>query len=663
MAGEASSAAELARLVSADPPDVVVLDDTIGVAAVQAVAELAPDAKLVVIWPAAVLPIAGATRIDAAQVHTALAPAVAAAAGFAIGMTTIDRPEWIDAVRKDPATLREKLAESGGTHPQPSVTELQRPHAHRAPATGWRRRRTAAVAVAAAAATVGAPAHARGRRGCGCDRQSAARHRRARRRRRRGRPDDRAVVRPHASDPRDCGAVRSRRVGAVELRPEPAGRVDDRWGLTRRGERWWPAGRWRRRQRRDRDRRRRRRANDRRRRHHFRYVGFRLDRRPYRPAVPPATGRRWRRAEHRRRRRPSTGDGSSPGGDGSGNGQAGGNGATSPPGKSGEHNPHGGPPGQLHHGGRRARRRARPRRSPGPPGAERRTTRTSLSTGSAPRTGRRRDRCPASIPRVDAYSPIQRIYVRTPHADAFTNWRAYGWHAEPDAEATAAEHAALVDTLRASVPDVVVGTEPVAGDPDAVYAYDATLVTDAGVIPLLPGKEGRRGEPAIVAAELAAAGLATLPALEPPGTAEGGDMLFLDSETLLVGIGYRTNAAGAAAAPGAARGPGRHDRDLRPAALPRARGMPAPDVVPVDAGRRPGGRLPADDAGAARPTARGARHRHRRGARGGVRDVGAERARARTTAGPGPRRQPRDPRPDGSRRRRGRDLRRGGTSA
>lgn len=146
---------------------------------------------------------------------------------------------------------------------------------------------------------------------------------------------------------------------------------------------------------------------------------------------------------------------------------------------------------------------------------------------------------------MDAYSPIQRIYVRTPHADAFTNWRAYGWHAEPDAEATAAEHAALVDILRASVPDVVVGTEPVDGDPDAVYAYDATLVTDAGVIPLLPGKEGRRGEPAIVEAELAAAGLATLPALEPPAIAEGGDMLFLDAETLLVGIGYRTNAAGA----------------------------------------------------------------------------------------------------------------------
>ena len=32
--------------------------------------------------------------------------------------------------------------------------------------------------------------------------------------------------------------------------------------------------------------------------------------------------------------------------------------------------------------------------------------------------------------------------------------------------------------------------------------------------------------------------------VEPPGTVDGGDTLWLDRETLLVGRGYRTNAAG-----------------------------------------------------------------------------------------------------------------------
>jgi N-dimethylarginine dimethylaminohydrolase len=142
---------------------------------------------------------------------------------------------------------------------------------------------------------------------------------------------------------------------------------------------------------------------------------------------------------------------------------------------------------------------------------------------------------------VNAHGTIERIYVRPPDPAALDAWKAYGWHRRPDADATARQHDTFTSTLREHIADVVVGTTTVPGDPDAIYAYDPVLVTDEGVIPLLPGKEGRRGEPAVVAEELAGAGLPILPGLEPPATAEGGDMLFLDDRTLLVGIGYRTN--------------------------------------------------------------------------------------------------------------------------
>jgi N-dimethylarginine dimethylaminohydrolase len=147
---------------------------------------------------------------------------------------------------------------------------------------------------------------------------------------------------------------------------------------------------------------------------------------------------------------------------------------------------------------------------------------------------------------MNAYGAIRRIYVRPPNIDAFRAWQAYGWHAEPDVAGATAEHAAFVEILAAAVPDVIVGTAPVTDDPDAIYAYDPILVIDAGVIPLRPGKEGRRGEPAVIAAELAAAGCEILPPLEAPETAEGGDMLFVDDRTLLVGVGYRTNEAAVA---------------------------------------------------------------------------------------------------------------------
>ncbi len=144
---------------------------------------------------------------------------------------------------------------------------------------------------------------------------------------------------------------------------------------------------------------------------------------------------------------------------------------------------------------------------------------------------------------MNAYETIRRIYVRPPDPDALSSWKAYGWHTEPDVQATILEHETFVDILRDAVGDVVLGSTPVPGDPDAVYAYDPTLLTDAGVLPLLPGKEGRRGEPAIVAGELAAAGVSVLEPLRAPAVAEGGDMVFLDDRTLLVGLGYRTNEA------------------------------------------------------------------------------------------------------------------------
>jgi N-dimethylarginine dimethylaminohydrolase len=60
---------------------------------------------------------------------------------------------------------------------------------------------------------------------------------------------------------------------------------------------------------------------------------------------------------------------------------------------------------------------------------------------------------------------------------------------------------------------------------------------------LRPGKEGRRGEPGAIADALVAADVPIAAELVSPVVAEGGDTVWLDAETLLVGIGYRTNPA------------------------------------------------------------------------------------------------------------------------
>ena len=82
------------------------------------------------------------------------------------------------------------------------------------------------------------------------------------------------------------------------------------------------------------------------------------------------------------------------------------------------------------------------------------------------------------------------------------------------------------------------------GNPDAIYAYDPLLVGEQGAVLLRPGKDGRLGEPGALEADLERAGVPIAARIEAPGTIDGGDTLWLDRKTLLVGRGYRTNAAG-----------------------------------------------------------------------------------------------------------------------
>jgi N-dimethylarginine dimethylaminohydrolase len=141
-------------------------------------------------------------------------------------------------------------------------------------------------------------------------------------------------------------------------------------------------------------------------------------------------------------------------------------------------------------------------------------------------------------------APLRRVLVRAPRPDDAALWKAYGWRFEPDPGAMTAEHQAFRELLGADGAEVVLAETSTAPDPDAIYTYDPAIVGDAGAILLRPGKEGRRGEPDELGVDLVAAGVPIAGRLEAPALAEGGDTVWLDGGTLLVGHGYRTNAAG-----------------------------------------------------------------------------------------------------------------------
>jgi N-dimethylarginine dimethylaminohydrolase len=141
---------------------------------------------------------------------------------------------------------------------------------------------------------------------------------------------------------------------------------------------------------------------------------------------------------------------------------------------------------------------------------------------------------------------LARVLVRPPLAEDAARWREYDWRAAPDPAAAAAEHEIFCALLEDAGAEVVVSRHD-PGNPDAIYTYDPVLVGSGGAVLLRPGKEGRRGEPSGMRPVLEAAGVPIAAELADPAMAEGGDTLWLDERTLLVGIGYRTNEESIAA--------------------------------------------------------------------------------------------------------------------
>ena len=145
---------------------------------------------------------------------------------------------------------------------------------------------------------------------------------------------------------------------------------------------------------------------------------------------------------------------------------------------------------------------------------------------------------------ADMTGPLRRVVVRAPSPESVAAWQAFGWHAEPDAVRIAKEHDAFRAILNDAGAEVVLAQTPVPLSPDSIYVFDPALMTPHGAVLLRPGKDGRRVEVDAIAADLVEAGVPMLGKLEAPATVEGGDTIWLDERTLLVGIGYRTNEAG-----------------------------------------------------------------------------------------------------------------------
>ena len=125
-------------------------------------------------------------------------------------------------------------------------------------------------------------------------------------------------------------------------------------------------------------------------------------------------------------------------------------------------------------------------------------------------------------------------------------WHDLSFLAAPDFARALGEYEVFLELLMSSGAEVRQLPAGIAVGLDAIYARDASVVTPAGMVLCRMGKPQRFGEPEAQGLAFREWGIPIAGVIEPPGMLEGGDVVWLNDRTMVVGRGYRTNDAGIA---------------------------------------------------------------------------------------------------------------------
>jgi len=140
---------------------------------------------------------------------------------------------------------------------------------------------------------------------------------------------------------------------------------------------------------------------------------------------------------------------------------------------------------------------------------------------------------------------LRRVAVRSP-GPSLLNADAGLWHYGKvfDPARVAEEHCNFVSLLEKSDIEVVSISNPDNGIADAVFTYDASLVTPEGAVLMSPGKVLRQREQDVHRAFYQEQGIPVIGEVTGAARAEAGDTLWLDDKTIVIGRGFRTNEEG-----------------------------------------------------------------------------------------------------------------------
>jgi len=148
------------------------------------------------------------------------------------------------------------------------------------------------------------------------------------------------------------------------------------------------------------------------------------------------------------------------------------------------------------------------------------------------------------------YDKLESVLIK-PVANAFVSdallknqWRSLHFLKQPDYKTSLKEYADFEMILQGQGIEIKYLPLQEKLSIDSIYCRDASVATDFGMVICNMGKADRNLEPAAQRAYFDKNDILVLGEISAPGTLEGGDVAWLDKNTLAVGHTYRTNASG-----------------------------------------------------------------------------------------------------------------------
>jgi len=150
------------------------------------------------------------------------------------------------------------------------------------------------------------------------------------------------------------------------------------------------------------------------------------------------------------------------------------------------------------------------------------------------------------------FGKIKSIFIKSVE-NAFINndtidaqWKELNYLGKPDLQIAKEEYQIFESILSNNDTDIQHLAHHDSVTMDSIYCRDAAIATNGGMIICNMGKSGRVSEPYAELEAFESSGINVLGKIESPGTLEGGDVAWLDENTLAVGHTYRSNLEGIA---------------------------------------------------------------------------------------------------------------------